>query len=333
MATIKDVAKMAGVSISTVSKAYNNYSEVSDTTKQRIAQVAKTLGYIPNKTAVELSQGQRKYVGLIVKNSIQDEFLRMISGVHSTTETYGYELVIYTTQHIKSKNMSYVDFCRYHSLVGAIVSGLDKDDPYLHELTESETPCVLVDIELHGKNTAYVSTDNLSASYQVFELLYAHGHRHICHVTGSMSAEVAHKRKDGFVSAAKDNNLPLNQLTFVDGDWSETTAYQATQTVLHAHPEITAVYAASDTMALGAMTAIRQAGYTIGQDFSLIGFDGISILRYTSPPLATVAQGLVGIGEVACQTLFKICRGEAFEPQNYVDFEIVPRQSIHQIHP
>ena len=331
MASIKDVAKLAGVSISTVSKAYNNYSEVSESTKARIAQAAKSLGYIPNKTAVELSQGQRKYVGLIVKNSIQDEFLRMISGVHSTTERYGYELVIYTTQHIKSRNMSYVDFCRYHSLMGTIVSGLDKDDPYLHELIASETPSVLVDIELHGKNTASVATDNISASYQVFELLYSQGHRHILHVTGSMSVEVANKRKDGFVAAAKAYNLPLNQLSYVDGQWEEEPTYQRVKEALDTNPAITAIFAASDTMALGAMNAIKDAGYTLGKNFTLIGFDGISILRYTSPPLATVVQRLVRIGELACETLFKICRGEAFEPQNYVDFEILQRQSMHRI--
>lgn len=331
MATIKDVAKLAGVSISTVSKAYNNYSEVSDATKARIAQAARTLHYIPNKTAVELSQGQRKYVGLIVKNTIQDEFLRMISGVHRTTEAQGYELVIYTTQHIKIQHMSYVDFCRYHSLMGAIVSGLDKDDPYLHELIASETPSVLVDIELHGNNTAYVSTDNHTASYQVFELLYNHGHRHLCHVTGSMTAEVAVKRQAGFVAAAQAKGLPLGQLTFVDGKWTEQDAYEATRAVLASHPEITAIFAASDTMALGAMNAIKAAGYTIGQDFTLIGFDGISILRYTSPPLATVAQGLVRIGELACETLFNICQGKPFDPQNHVDFELLPRASIHRI--
>lgn len=328
MATIKDVAKLAGVSVSTVSKTYNDYNEVSQQTKKKVLAAAEALNYLPNKSAVELSQGRRKYVGLIVKHSIQDEFLRMISGVHSKTEAYGYELVIYTTQFIQSQKMSYVDFCRYHSLIGAIVSGLDKADPYLQELTASETPCVLIDIELSGHKTAYVSTDNQAASYEVFKLLYDQGHRHICHITGSDDAEVTHKRKAGFLEGAKDHGMSPDEIIFRSGDWTEAGAYQTTKELLKAHPQITAIFAASDVMALGAMRAIREAGYTLGEDFALVGFDGIKTLKYTTPPIGTVKQGLVQIGELACDILFQMDKGQSFAQENYVPYKINPRGSV-----
>ena len=331
MATIKDVAKKAGVGVSTVSKAYNNYSDVSASTKAKIIAAAKELNYMPNKSAVELSQGQRKYIGVIVKETLQGEFhMRLIMGVHGRTEQHGYEMVMYTTEHIKSKKLSYVEFCRFHSLVGAIVSGLDKDDPYLQELTKSKTPCVLIDIEDYGENTAFVATDNKKASYAVFELLYQHGHRHICHLTGGMYADVSHVRKDAFAKAASDYGVPSANLIYVDCDFDEALAYQNTQKILEQHPELTAIYAASDTMALGAMRAIQAHGYNIGEDFALIGFDGISILEYTSPPIATVEQNLVKMGEIAFDTLLKIYNGQRFEQSNYVGFTLKKRKSINQ---
>jgi len=331
MSTIKDVATRAQVSVSTVSKAYNNYSEISEATRARIFQAAQALGYIPNKAAVQLSRGKFPNVGLIVHSladeTTQDEHThRLLGGVHSRISENGHDLVLYTTKQIKRKNLNYVDFCRHHSLVGAIIHGLDRDDPYLEPLLSSPIPCVLIDNELESPSTAFVTTDNVQAAEDVINLLAAKGHRHICHILGTSVAAVTEQRKQGVLQAAHKNNLPAP--VFIDGEFNEAIAYTSTQAMLRAHPQITAIFAASDLMALGASRAITESGHIPGGDIALIGFDGIKSLEYTRPAIATVYQDFHEMGRLAVDTLFRIAKEKKFTTKNYVPHKLIPRETV-----
>lgn len=336
MATLKDIAKSAGVSESTVSKVLNGYSEIPFATKDRVLSIAKHMNYFPNKSAVELSKGKRRYIGLIVRNfsldpGIGEYTYRLISGIHNQASLVDYELVVYTTHQISDKNLSYVDFCNYHSLLGAIVHGLDKDDPYLLELQNSKTPCVLIDIERQGINTAFISTDNVKAAEAVADLFCQSGHKKFCHVTGSEGADVTSTRIAGFNKGIVKNGLPAESIINIRGDFIEDTAYQKVKEALTNHPDITAIFASSDTMALGAYKAVKEAGLSLGENFSLIGFDGLYTLEYISPAIGTVYQDFYSIGKLAADTLLKIADNKHYSPKNYVDYKLLPRESVNTV--
>jgi len=333
IATIKDVAKLANVSVSAVSKAFNSYNEISEPTKERIFAAAKELEYIPNKSAVDLSRGKRPYLGLIVNdlnsNAVCDEYIfRLLSGTHERANELGQEIIIFTAPQIKKLNKSYVDFCKHHTLVGAIVHGLDADDPYLTALLESPIPCVLIDIQKTGDSTAFVTTNNFEASKEVVDLFVLKGHKSICHIAGGATSFVTEERKNGFLQAAESHNIASENIFVIQGDFREETAYLNTKELLKAKKDITAIFAASDIMALGASRAINELGFKIGKDIALVGFDGFKAMEYTSPPIATVFQDFHAMGRIAVDTLLKIYRNQDFNPRNYVPHAIFHRGSV-----
>jgi DNA-binding LacI/PurR family transcriptional regulator len=333
MATIKDVARLASVSVSAVSKAFNNYSEISEETKEKIFAAAKELDYIPNKSAVELSRGKKPYLGFIVmdlskKTSHIDEYIfRLLSGTHERASEVGQELIVFTTPQIKKMKQSYADFCKHHTLMGAIVHGVEDDEPYFSSIMESPIPCVLIDIERQGVNTAFVITDNEKASEEVVDLLAAKGHRKICHIMGHPDSEVGRQRKAGFLNAARRHRLNENEVFLVPGDFLEDTAYANTKKTLQIHRDITAIYAASDIMALAALRAIKEEGFTVGKDIALVGFDGSKVLEHTTPPLTTVFQDFHGMGRLAVDTVLAISKNQPFNGKNYVPHRLIQRES------
>lgn len=333
MATIKDVAKRANVSVSAVSKAFNNYNEISDETKKRIFRAAKEIDYVPNKSAVELSRGHKPYLGLIVKelntNNTCDEYIfRLLRGTHERACEIGLELIVFTTPQIKRTKQNYVDFCKYHSLMGAIVHGIEKDDTSLEALLDSPIPCVLIDVEREGSHTAFVTTDNEKASSEVVDLFVEKGHRKICHILGRPDSEVAKQREKGFLSAARRHMLNEDDVYVIPGDFVEEIAYANTKKTLQIHRYITAIYAASDLMALGALRAIKEEGLTAGKDIALVGFDGLTALEYTTPPIATVFQDFHGMGRLAVDTLATISKNQEFSGRNYVPHTLLHRNSV-----
>ena len=330
MTTIKDIAKHANVSISSVSKAFNNYKEISEATKQRIFESARILNFVPNKAAKELSLGKFPYLGLIVQHlttdTSQDEHIfRMLSGVHSRASETGHELVLFTTDQIKQKNMTYVEFCRHHSLIGAIIHGLDKDCLFFEELLLSPIPCVLIDVAMDGLNTAFVSSDNIKASFDAIDYLYEHGHRNIAHILGSDSAEVTNQRRIGVLKAVEYYKLP--QPVFIIGDFNEKTAYINTKKAISEY-DFTAVFAASDLMVLSALKAIYESGLKPKKDIALIGFDGLYILEHTNPSISTIYQDFYAMGRVAVDTLLSISKKESFNKQNFVPYMLLKRDSV-----
>jgi len=333
MITIKDVAKLAEVNISTVSKVFNGYSGISDATKEKIFKAAEELGYIPSKSAVELSRGIQPYLGLIVNNlntnSAKDEYIfRIVSGVQERTSELDMDLTLFTTTQIKKKDYSYVDFCKHHRLLGAIVHGLDMSDPYLAQLLESPLPCVLIDIEHESQTAAFISTDNVQASEDVVQLLYNKGARKICHILGTPNADVTLRRKEGFLKAAARLGLSQEDILIIPGEFNEHLAYVNMKKTLENHKDIQGVFASSDLMALGAMRAIREMGLTLGKDIALVGFDGLAALEYTSPAIATVQQDFHSMGRIAVDTMVSIAKGDNFSARNYVPYHLLERESV-----
>lgn len=329
MITINDVARRAGVTISTVSKVFNNYSGVSKDTREKVVRAAKELGYIPSKTAMELSRGVQPYIGLIVNNlstnSAKDEYLfRLISGVQERVSEHDLDLTLFTKAQINKKDYTYVELCKHHRLVGVILHGIGIKDPYLKELLNSPLPCVLIDMEHKGMNTAFISTDNINAAKDVVNLLYGKGYTKLCHILGTADAAVTKRRKEGFLAAAAARGIV--DATIINGEFNEQVAYTNTKAALK--QGVNGIFASSDIMALGAMRAITEAGLKPGHDIGLVGFDGLTTLEYTSPSITTVLQDFHGMGRAAVDTLLKIANNQPYDVRAHVPYKLVERESV-----
>lgn len=312
MSNIKDVAKAANVSVGTVSRAFNGYQDIKDETRDRILAIAKEMNYLPNKAAVDLVRGKKPAIGLFLhrmeERGIFDEFgLRIISGVYNRAYEKGYDINFFTIDAIKEQNLNYVDFLRYHNLVGAIIHGLDCQDPYLKTVNETNEATVLIDNSMSdGKMIGTVTTDNFEASYQVAERLHQLGHQRILFIAGSKQAEVSKFREQGFYAYFEGVEDDMIDVKKIRCDFNEWQTYGVVHEMFTVNQPYSAIFACSDLMALGAYRALCDLGYTIGQDISIIGFDGVSAMRYTRPTLSTVEQDFYKMGFKSVDLLLDI---------------------------
>lgn len=331
MKNINDVAKAANVSPATVSKVFNGYKSVSEKTKERIFKIAEELDYFPNRSAVQLVSKNEDTIGVILSAlgdiySRDEYLLGIIGGIYSKVESFGYRVAMFTSKSILNNNQNYIQFCRSNNLIGTIVHGLEKDDPELTRLVESEIPCVFIDINVEGKNTAVISVDNENACKEVVDKLVGLGHREIVFVAGSQSASVTHSRTKGYLRGMEENHIHSPQI--IDGKFVKESAYEKVKEFMINNPSTTAFFCASDLMAVGALNACLDLGYQVPEDVSIVGFDNVSFSEHVRPRLSTVEQGFNEMGSRATELLLDIYEGKDVEKHCYLPHKIIIRESV-----
>lgn len=337
MATIKDVAKKAGVSISVVSKTFNNYSDVSEETRQRILEIAKDLDYSPNIVAKNLSSKKQLTFGLISSgvlnnNEKDNNAFDIFKGVYKAVSESPYELSIYLIDSLSQKQQSYLQYCRERNIGGAILQGIRTDDPYYKELIDTNVPCVVLDIMTETENglIGSVSIDNARAGRDIAGFLLKNGHRDIVVVAGTRETYVNSERLKGVQQAYREAGLELEENHIVYADFSEQLAFAAAKKRLKFHKP-TAFLCFSDLMAFGVMKAIAEAGFSVPEDISVTGFDDLVFSSYTQPALTTIQQDFVEIGRKSAKLLQELKEGKQGQQHLYVEHQLVERQSVRKL--
>jgi LacI family transcriptional regulator len=336
MTTIKDIAKAAGVSVTTVSRALNGYSDVSVKTREKIMSIAKDLKYSPNTLARGLVMNKSKTIGLLVsgmnRESEKDQITFLIlSGINESLSEKEYDLVLFNTNSTKQREKTYTQLCRERRVDGVIIQGIKTDDPYLKEVVESDIPCVLIDIPIHSDQVGYVTTDNVSGAKKAVEYLIGLGHTNIALVNGHSKAFVSQRRQEGYICAITDNNLTVNSHWIVNGQFEEAAAKEAALKLLAENREITAVFCASDLMALGVIKAAKELGLNVPGDLSVVGYDDILLASYSSPPLTTISQNFFQLGLQAANLLINILEEKAEPHVIMMRTKLVERGSATKI--
>ncbi|KIY21168.1 LacI family DNA-binding transcriptional regulator [Mesobacillus subterraneus] len=335
MATIKDVAKKAGVSISMVSKAFNDYPDISEKTKKLILNVAKELDYSPNLVAKNLSSKKQNTIGLITsgffESGIKDNTnsFQLFKGVYAAVEQSQHELAIYMIDSQKQKQKSYAAFCKERNIGGAVLSGIRIDDPFFLELIDSNIPCVVLDVKLEKESALVgsVSINNFEASKGIALYLLERNHKDIVIVAGKAEAWVNAERLSGVKEAFREQGKELSEEDIIYGDFFEDKAYQLTKELLQ-HKTPSAFLCFSDLMALGVMKAVKEQGLKIPEDISVTGFDGILISEFTQPPLTTIQQDFFEMGKQTALLLQKIMNGEKTSQNITVEHLFIERGSV-----
>ncbi|MED5246136.1 MULTISPECIES: LacI family DNA-binding transcriptional regulator [Priestia] len=337
MTTIKDIARVAGVSVTTVSRALNGYSDVNEKTRQKIAAVARELNYSPNTLARGLVMQKSKTIGLLVsgisRESVKDNFtFEVLCGVNERASTLGYDLILFNTNTMMQREKTYTQLCRERRVDGAIIQGIKKEDLYLKEVVESDIPCVLVDIPVHSNSVGYVTTDNALGAKKAVEHLAGLGHQHIGMINGHEDAFVSQERLNGYREALKECGLSFRSEWVVSGNFEEKKAEKAARELLNRHKEVTAIFCASDLMALGALKACKELGLDVPKDISIVGYDNIVLASYSSPNLTTVGQEVYQIGYEAADLLIEMLEGKETNMERYLDTKLIIRESTAKNH-
>ncbi|TDL78814.1 LacI family DNA-binding transcriptional regulator [Peribacillus frigoritolerans] len=337
MTTIKDIAKAAGVSVTTVSRALNGYSDVNEKTRQKISRIAKELNYSPNTLARGLVMNKSKTIGMLVSGmdrvSSKDNFtFEVLSGVNECISERDYDLVLFSTTTTKQREKTYSQLCRERRVDGAILQGMKIDDPYLKEVVESDIPCMLIDIPIASNSVGYVTTDNVLGAKRAVEHLISLGHTKIALINGHDQAYVSKQRLKGYLDALMEARLEVNEDWIVSGDFSEEKAELVTETLLKEHPEITAVFCASDLMALGAMKSAKASGIHVPEGLSVIGYDNILLAAYSNPALTTIAQNKFELGYQAANSLIDMLEGKSGSNVITLKTDLIIRESTNENH-
>ncbi|WLR57356.1 LacI family DNA-binding transcriptional regulator [Mesobacillus subterraneus] len=330
--TIREIAKMAGVSPATVSKIMNNYQGISSTTRDKVMNVIQSTGYQPTFSAKSLATKKSNLIGLIYAGNVSVDlnnpfFNEIINSFKKTVGSMGYDILIFSNEHFNKELGDYLSRARHYQVDGCLIISGEEIESVVYELDQSEIPCVGVDIELKGPHSSYVLTDNYKVSANVVEYLYLNSIREIAYIGGFQGNLVADIRKDGFIKTMNQFSLPIIEDWVQFGDFYEKSGYEAMKKILAKKPYPKAVFAASDMMALGAMEAIREHGLHIGDDIRVIGCDDIEACRYSDPKLSTVKQDKEKLGKLAAYLLLDIINGNPESKKVLVDPELIIRQS------
>ncbi|MED4128591.1 LacI family DNA-binding transcriptional regulator [Shouchella miscanthi] len=301
MITIYDIAKKTGFSISTVSKVLNKRNDVSEKTKKIINEAVTELGYLPSSNARSLSTKKSWTIGVVfvedAGNGLEHPFFNaVIENFKKTVEIEGYDL-LFASRKIGKEKRSYLDHFMYRGVDGVVVV-CSSHTPELQRLINSDIPSVVIDLDTRGVSVVY--SDNFHGAELAVDHLISLGHEKIAHISGHKKLYVGEERLQGYKQTMKKHDLFIPDEYIVDGGYFTYEGGKAAmERLLAAKDTPTAVFVAGDLMAIGAMAAIYDAGLTIPDDISIVGFDDIQIAEYVHPALTTIRQDTKLIGKTA----------------------------------
>jgi LacI family transcriptional regulator len=293
--TIKDVAERAGVSIATVSRALNDKGDVSVQTRQRVREVARSVGYSADPAARSLVTHKTRLVAVVVGDNAGHRDLSLVF--------FGKVLAAISRRLAQSRYdpllLQPSDVGLDHRFDAAVLIGVDDDDPLVADLVSRQVALVGVDVRCTGGRAAFVGSDHADGVRLALAHLHALGHRRIAHVAGAANTVAGSERLHAFRREAAALGLELSEELLRQGDFSSASGYRETCALLALAERPTAIVAASDLMALAALQAIRDAGLQPGRDVAVVGFDDLEAAALAHPPLTTIRQDRQELGLLA----------------------------------
>jgi LacI family transcriptional regulator len=310
--TLEQVARLAGVSRSTVSRVINHSPHVSSDTRAKVWRAIEDSGYQPHAAARSLVTNRTGVVSVIIPEAVttlfSDPFFPLVlRGATDACNAHRYQLMLSLFTASAERREMYRRVL-YSGLVdGVIVASSPLDDPLVSDLQEDQIP--FVSIGRHpNENTNYVDVDNVGGARMATEHLIRLGHRRIATITGPLNTVAGQDRLAGYRQALDGRRIPVEDEMIIEGDFTEGSGRAAGQQLLSASPD--AIFAASDVMAIGALKAVRDAGFLIPQDIALVGFDDVPAAAMIEPALTTVRQPIERLGSMAVEVLLDMLDNE-----------------------
>lgn len=335
MVTIKDIARESGYSVSTVSRVLNNRNDVSPDARKKIEEVVAKFNFVPNNNAKHLKQNNSKAIGVLVKGISNMLFDSVVEEIQRMIEKTEYTLVVSYLDEDADEVEQAILLCRERKPLGLLFLGGNPE--YFHrEFSGVDVPCVLVTNranEMHFENLSSVATDDIAAARCAVDQLFVAGHRRIGILGGDFDKSyTSHQRFLGCEQSFSEHGAVLDvEHCYEKARFSFGSACRAMKRLIGKFPDVTAVFAMSDVMAIGAIRALRDLGYRVPEDVSVIGFDGTSLAEYYNPKLATIKQQHQTLANRSIEILFGQIELKKEPIHEIVPFEFVNGESIRVI--
>ena len=330
---IRDIARISGVGVSTVSRVLNNHPDVKESTRENVLRVIKESNYVPNNSARILKQNNTKNIGVLVKGVFNPFFSELINVIGNKINENKYTMILQQNDYVLEHEVeNIISFVKEKRLQGIICLGgnfIDLDEDSFKNI---DVPVILTSVNTvspSGRDKySTVGINNLQSAYDATDYLIKKGHKNIALMIGEENDFcVSWWRYKGYIKALKDNNIEPNDENLIIGDYDSNIAYKVTLDFLKKRKDITAIFAISDIMAMGVAKAVIDSGLTVGKDISIIGFDGMNISRYYNPGITTIKQPMEEMAIKSVEILFDLLKNKCENQHVLLDTELIERES------
>lgn len=329
--TIKDIAKIANVSHTTVSRALNNSPFINEKTKNKILQIAKELNYVPNYNAKSLVLNRSYNIGLffssISKGTSPSFFHEIIDGVNSVINEK-YDIVIKGVDDCSDFN--YISTKRFDGII--LVSQSESDNPFIYDAVNKKIPIVVLNREIVSSNIINILSAEKEGAYTAAKYLIENGHKDIAIIEGKNGFKSSVNRREGFINALIDSKIKINSKYFKQGDYDLESGFKAMEELVKLPKTPTAVFCSNDDMAVGAMKAAQSSGLRVPEDISIIGFDDNVFDSYVTPALTTIMKQSKKVSIIGAEKLLDVLNKKQLESEQiYIDTKLIVRDSVKDL--
>lgn len=310
-ATIKDVAKIAGVSLATVSRVINNKTKgsMSEKTKQKVLRAIQQLDYTPDTRAQSLRGLKTGLIGVVIPEASSSYYQELSHAIMNVCYKQGFGVLTCSSENDVERELFYIDFLQGQKVDGIIIISERLKAQKVNDLIRKEIPIVLLDEDIPGTEAPAVVTDYYKGASKAVQYLIDLGHRKIAFIKGRMTTPSTKKRLEGYVDMLRKNNLRVDNILIKQGDFSYKSGYEATRQLLKdCEGAFTAIFCSCDLMAFGAIQCIHDMGKCVPSDYSVVGFDNTYYSTISVPPLTTVAQPNLELVRIAFDLIKKWTR-------------------------
>ncbi|KGM96589.1 LacI family transcriptional regulator [Clostridium novyi A str. 4552] len=329
--TIKDIARIANVSHTTVSRALNDSPFINEETKIKIKEIAKELNYVPNYSAKSLVLHRSYNIGLFFTTISQVTspmfFYETVSGVNSAIKE-SYNLVVRGIDDYKEFTL--INNKRFDGII--LMSQSNSDNSFIYYLIEKKIPLVVLNRCIEESSIVNILSADKKGAYKAGNYLIKSGHKDIAIIEGKKGFNASNERKYGFLNSLIENNLPIRNEYMVQGDYTIESGYIAMKRLLGLKNVPTAVFCSNDEMAVGAMKAAFEEGLNVPKDISIMGFDDNQLGGFITPALTTVRRPIMELSKKGAEKLINIIENKGIQGEKiYVNTELVKRESVAEV--
>jgi LacI family transcriptional regulator len=329
-----DVARLARVSQTAVSYVLSNKPAVnlSDETRQRILAAAQELGYVPNSAARALRTRKSMTIANIIPDITNPFYPWFERGIQDAIESEGYDLIVFNTDGLREKEQRALRFARQGRVDGLIMTPFHLSPADFSPLADSGIAAVVLgrtELDWSSSEIDNISIDNVAAARTAVDHLLDKGHLRVAMIAGIRGTPPRERRVEGYREALAAHNMPVVEQLIRAGEFTEAGGYEGAKELLRLSPRPTAIFAANDLMAIGALQALREEGIAVPGEIAIVGFDDISAASLVHPSLTTIAQFPYELGRRAADLLFDRLSGRRTGPGDHVEmpFELIVRES------
>lgn len=334
---IRDIARLAGVGVSTVSRVINEHPDVKYETREKILKIIKESNYIPNNSARILKKNNTNNIGVLVKGVFNPFFAEMINIIGNRINEAGYTMILQQNDYATEDDVdNLIAFVKEKRLQGIICLGgnfLNINDESFQFL---DIPVVLTSVNTLSKESkskfSSIGIDNVLAAKASIQYLIDKGHRNIGILLGEKNdVGISGLRLEGYKKALEENNIPYSEENVFIGDYDYSGAYRVTKEIINNRKDITAIFSISDIMAVGAAKSVIDQGLQVGEDISIMGFDGMDISKYYNPGITTVKQPKKNMANNSIDLLLALLAKKENHKHIIFETKIIERESCKEV--